>query len=190
VFVGLTRDVREALLDSAYDAALSGDWDRTRMADVAACAKVSRQTLYNEFSSKEGLAAALTLREAGRFLEVVDRAVQGAASPREAIRMTVMEALRAASDNPLIKAALAGAHSSELLPFLTTRGEPTIHLADERLAQGMAERFPGLSQQSLGEVADVVVRLTISHIVSPAGPIEDAAASIERLVAPLLEVDQ
>ena len=38
---------RDLLLDAAADAVLSGaDWDRIRMADVAAAAGVSRQTLY------------------------------------------------------------------------------------------------------------------------------------------------
>ena len=47
---------RDALLDAAYDAALAGDWERVRMADVAAAAGVSRQTLYYEFGSKDALA--------------------------------------------------------------------------------------------------------------------------------------
>ena len=167
---------------------MSGDWDRTRMADVAARAGVSRQTLYNEFGNKDGLAAALALREAGRLLELVDGAVVGATSPGEAIRVTVLAALVASADNPLIKTALTGTHSSELLPFLTTRGEPTIQLADQRLALGMHERFPAIPLSVLQEVADVVVRLTISHVVTPAGAPEHVAASIERLVTPLLEV--
>jgi len=36
--------VRGALLNAAYDAAVSGDWARTRMADVARAAGVSRPT--------------------------------------------------------------------------------------------------------------------------------------------------
>lgn len=184
------RDVREALLDSAYDAALTGDWDRVRMADVATAASVSRQTLYNEFGSKDQLASALTLREATRFLEVIETSVESAATPGEAVRAAVVEALRAANDNPLIKAALTGAHSSELLPFLTTRSDATIHLADDRFAAGMLARFPELDRVGVAAAADVVVRLTISHLVSPGAVAEDVADSIERLVSPLLEVQR
>lgn len=190
VLMGQARDVREALLDCAYDAALTGDWDRARMADVATAAGVSRQTLYNEFGTKDQLAMALALREATRFLDVLEQCVVVAASPGEAVRTAVLESLRAATDNPLIKAALTGAHNSELLPFLTTRSDMTIHLADERFAQGMLERFPELDAARVAEAADVVVRLTISHLVSPAGHPEAAADSIERLVRPLLEVQR
>ena len=181
------RDVREALLNSAYDAAVGGDWDRVRMADVARDAQVSRQTLYNEFGSKEGLAQALSMREADRFLGVVEDATKTGATPAEAIRITVFESLLAAGQNPLIKAALTGAHSSELLRLLTT-SENLIHLADHRLSAGLLDRFPDLDHDLVAEASDVVVRLTISHLVSPDGPAEAVAAGIQRLVAPLLEV--
>ena len=180
------RDVREELLNSAYDAAVGGDWDRVRMADVAAAAQVSRQTLYNEFGSKEGLAEALSMREAERFLEVVEVATKTGETPAVAIRQTVFESLLAASENPLIKAALTGAHSSELLRLLAANHN-LIQLADDRLAAGLLERFPALDVHSVAIVSDVVVRLTISHLMSPDGPAEHVAASIERLVAPLLE---
>lgn len=46
---------RESLLDAAYTALARRSWSTVRMVDVAAAAGVSRQTLYNEFGSKEGL---------------------------------------------------------------------------------------------------------------------------------------
>ena len=77
---------RSLLLDAAYDAALAGDWAHVRMADVARAAGVSRQTLYYEFGSKEGLAEALALREAARWMEGADAAIVGhEGSPSEAV---------------------------------------------------------------------------------------------------------
>lgn len=181
------RDVREALLDGAYDAAVGGDWDRVRMADVATSANVSRQTLYNEFGSKDGLAQALSMREAERFLAVVEDATKTGVTPAEAIGLTVLESLTSASQNPLIKAALTGAHSSELLRLLTA-SESLIHLADDRLVEGLLDRFPHLDATVVAEVSDIVVRLTISHLVTPDGPAEAVAARIQRLVTPHLEV--
>ena len=63
------RTTREALLDAAYDVVVAGNWETARMLDVAATAGVSRQTLYNEFGSKDALAEALAMREAQRFIE-------------------------------------------------------------------------------------------------------------------------
>lgn len=59
---------RESLLDAAYTALARRAWSAVRMVDVAAVAGVSRQTLYNEFGSKEGLARALVRREADAYL--------------------------------------------------------------------------------------------------------------------------
>ncbi|WP_344010319.1 TetR/AcrR family transcriptional regulator [Streptomyces thermospinosisporus] len=72
---------RESLLDAAYTALARRPWPAVRMVDVAASAGVSRQTLYNEFGSKEGLARALVRREADAYLAGVDRALSGAAAP-------------------------------------------------------------------------------------------------------------
>ncbi|MFJ8585058.1 TetR/AcrR family transcriptional regulator [Streptomyces sp. NPDC093595] len=64
---------REALLDAARAALADLPWTAVRMVDVAAAAGVSRQTLYNEFGSKEGLARALLRSEADAYLEGVER---------------------------------------------------------------------------------------------------------------------
>src|SRR3954453_16630928 len=66
---------RDALLDAAYDAAVSGDWARTRMVDVALAAGVSRPTLYKKFGSKGALAQARGVREIQRFIEGTERAL-------------------------------------------------------------------------------------------------------------------
>src|SRR4051795_13741971 len=98
---------RDALLDAAYDAVVAGGWPRARMADVAQGAGVSRQTLYNEFGSKDALAQALAMREAQRFLDAVDEALSGhVGTPADAVGLAVATTLRLAADNPLVKAVL------------------------------------------------------------------------------------
>ncbi|MYV70428.1 TetR family transcriptional regulator, partial [Streptomyces sp. SID2131] len=62
---------REALLDAALAALAHRPWSAVRMADLATAARVSRQTLYNEFGSKDGLARALVRREADAYLQGV-----------------------------------------------------------------------------------------------------------------------
>src|SRR3954470_6618404 len=120
-----TGSTRDALLDAAYDAAVSGDRARTRMADVAAAAGVSRQTLYNEFGYKDALAEAMAMREVEQFIAGTEAALE-AADPEDPIEAGGAAALytpQRAADNPLLKAALTD-DSSGLLSFLTTRGEP------------------------------------------------------------------
>ncbi|MYV44003.1 TetR family transcriptional regulator, partial [Streptomyces sp. SID1328] len=74
---------RESLLDAAGRALAQRPWSTVRMVDVAAAAGVSRQTLYNEFGGKDGLARALMRREADGYLAGVDRALAAHAGPRD-----------------------------------------------------------------------------------------------------------
>jgi len=184
--------VREALLDAAYDEVVSGAWARTRMADVAAAAGVSRQTLYNEFGTKDALAQALALREAARFLAGIDELLAGfEGQPQEAVERAVLWTLEQASNNPLLKAALTGARggSDELLPFLTTRAEPLLAAASEQMVRFLSAHWPDLVVGEVRLVAESVIRLTVSHLVLPTEPVERTARSLALLVARVLRRD-
>ncbi|MGW2600388.1 TetR family transcriptional regulator [Streptomyces klenkii] len=118
---------RELLLDAAFAALRSRPWNGVRMVDVAAAAGVSRQTLYNEFGSKDGLARALVRREAEAFLAGVERALAAApatAAPAAAGAVAADAGarcaaaacwiLRTARANPLVRAALTGCRGDRL----------------------------------------------------------------------------
>ncbi|WP_028811752.1 TetR/AcrR family transcriptional regulator [Streptomyces flavidovirens] len=77
---------REAVLDAALTALAGRPWSGVRMVDVAAAAGVSRQTLYNEFGSKDGLARALVRRETDGYLAGVERALAGGTAHRTGSR--------------------------------------------------------------------------------------------------------
>src|SRR2546423_15171112 len=100
-----TTATRDGLLDAAYDAAVSGDWARTRMLDVAKAAGVSRQTLYNEFGTKDALAQAMAMREIQRFIEGTERALDDAHpdDPIQAGGAAALFTLPQAAGNPLLK---------------------------------------------------------------------------------------
>src|ERR1700730_12466472 len=98
---------REALLDAAFDAIVAGTWPAVRMADIASRAGVSRQTLYNEFGTRDLLIAALRLRAADRSRRVTREAARNTPGDfGDATAAAVTAGLSAAIDNPLIKAAL------------------------------------------------------------------------------------
>jgi AcrR family transcriptional regulator len=158
------------------------------MADVAQAAGVSRQTLYYEFGSKDRLAEALALREAERYADGADaaRGVEDA-SPAAAIRAGVEFTLRAAADNPLLKAVLTD-DAGGLLPYLTTRAEALHAAAAERCASQLLSVWPQLPVDDVRLVADVVTRLTVSHIVLPGARPEQVADDVARLVDRLLPV--
>jgi AcrR family transcriptional regulator len=184
----LTRpSTRDALLDAAYDAALAGDWERVRMADVARDAGVSRQTLYYEFGSKDGLAQALALREAERWTEGAMHAIDGHdGTPVEAVTAATVWTLEEAARNPLLKAVLTD-DVGGLLPFLTTRSEQLQATAREHLERHVRSHWPEIEPARLHLVADTVVRLTFSHLLLPGGRPEQVADEIAEIVSALLE---
>ncbi len=171
---------REALLDAAYDAAVSGDWARTRMLDVAAAAGVSRQTLYNEFGSKDALAQAMAMREVEEFIAGTRAALEAADpdDPIEAVGAAALYTLQRAADNPLLKAALID-DSSGLLSFLTTHGEPAHAAAVASFTDYYSTHFPDLPVDDIAIAAEVITRLTISYLVLPTDvPAETLAARL------------
>lgn len=115
---------RDSLLDAAYTAVARRPWAAVRMVDVAAAAGVSRQTLYNEFGSKEGLARALVRREADGFLAGVERALAAHAGPRERLTAVAEWTASAARENALVRAMLTGCWS-ERLPSPTLSAVPS-----------------------------------------------------------------
>ncbi|MDX2542109.1 TetR/AcrR family transcriptional regulator [Streptomyces sp. WI04-05B] len=119
---------RDSLLDAAYTALARRPWSAVRMVDVAVTAGVSRQTLYNEFGSKEGLARALVRREADAYLAGVERTLTGPAEPgsgaRERLTAAAEWTASAARDSVLVRALLTGCWS-ERLPSPTLSAVPS-----------------------------------------------------------------
>jgi AcrR family transcriptional regulator len=182
---------RDSLLAAAYDAAVSGDWARTRMADVAAAAGVSRQTLYNEFGSKDALAQAMAMREVEQFIAGTEAALEAADpdDPIEAVAAAALYTLQQAADNPLLKAALTDA-TSDLLSFLTTRGEPAHSAAVASFTRYYSTHFPDLPADDIALAAEAITRLTVSYLVLPSDlPAETIAARLADIARRFLRKD-
>lgn len=178
---------RDALLDATYDTIVAGRWPRARMADVAGAAGVSRQTLYNEFGSKDALCQALALREAHGFLAGTQAAMEGhSREPVAAVRAAVSWGLRAAGDNPLVKAVLTD-DAAGLLPFVTTRAEPVLDAVRDGMAAFLEESRPRMDLGKARDIADVAVRLTVSYLILPTEPVDVSAERVARVVHALLD---
>lgn len=103
---------REALLRSALAALADLPWSAIRMVDVASGAGVSRQTLYNEFGSKDGLARALMRREADRYLHGVERLLGERADAADRLVAVAEWTVGEARARPLLRALLTGCWGS------------------------------------------------------------------------------
>ncbi|ACU70321.1 transcriptional regulator, TetR family [Catenulispora acidiphila DSM 44928] len=182
---------REALLDAAYETIVAGLWSSARMADLAARAGVSRQTLYNEFGNRDQLAAALALREAERFRELTGHAARTAPGDiGAATAASVTAALTAARDNPLIKATLTD-DTSGLLPYLTTRSAAIMDVFREDSIAVFTERWPELAERpevraEVGWICETAFRLVISHLIIATEPVQTTSAHIAEVVRRLM----
>ncbi|MBK3542273.1 MULTISPECIES: TetR/AcrR family transcriptional regulator [unclassified Streptomyces] len=161
---------RQALLDAALRALAGRPWRAVRMVDVATLAGVSRQTLYNEFGTKGGLAGALLRGAADGYLAGVDRALTAPAPDRPAA--VALWTLRAARQDVLVRALLTG-HWAEGLPRPDRRpgsrgrtgGKPPPE-PGELLAlvrDRMAAASPGVT---VGR-CETVLRLALSCVIVP-----------------------
>jgi AcrR family transcriptional regulator len=188
--MGAMVPVRQALLAAARELVVAGDWGRTRMGDVAARAGVSRQTLYNEFGGKDGLARALAAAETDWFLAgVQERLDEHPDDPIAGIRASVSFTLDAGGDDPLLKAVLSGARgSSELLPLLTTRAEPLLTASRGQLTAYLTSHWPELPFRDVNLVAESLIRLTVSHLVLPHAAPEQVADQLAELAARALHL--
>ena len=181
---------RELLRDTLFDGARRElehrGWNEVTMADVAAAAGVSRQTLYNEFGSRDEFAQAFVLREAVRFVGEIEGALDTHIDdPQAALTAAFGLFLTAAAEDPLIRAAIAG--QGELLPFITTQGQPLVQGAAERLCEAILARWPQASHHDAALLAECLVRLAISYATLPVGSAGMTASSIAELLGPYIE---
>ncbi len=179
---------RRALLETGVSPLLSErPWSEIRMADVAAAAGVSRQTLYAEFGTREGLARAYVAAEAERFLAMVDASL--AAHPTDAVaamRAALGTFLTAARRGGLLTVVVSGAGNEELLALLTTQGGDVVDVATDRLVRYFTRFWPGADREEARLGARNLVRLALSHATLPEAEPAVTADVVTRLFAPYL----
>lgn len=180
--------LRDRLLDAGRDQLAQRSWSQVTMAEIAAAAGVSRQTLYNEFGSRDEFGHALVIREGGRFLDAVEQAIdEHAGDPRGALTAGLERFLSIAHEDPLVRLLLADDGTAGLLPLLTTQSGPVLDWARRRLSEAIQTHWSEVAGSDLDALADALVRLAISHVTAPRDPPAATAASITRLLAPSLE---
>ena len=180
--------LRSRLLEAVASLLRERAWADVTMAQVARAAGVSRQTVYNEFGSRPELAQAYVLWEADRFLASVDDAVRGHLDdPVRAVSAAFETFLAAAHDHPLVRALVTADGAQELLPLITTQGQPLHDRATSALAASFQEHWSQVGRADAHLLADAVVRLAISHAAMPAGSSQLTARSLGRLFGPFVE---
>jgi AcrR family transcriptional regulator len=180
--------LRETLLAAGRDEVQQRPWSEITMADIAAAAGVSRQTLYKEFGSRDEFAQALVIHEGERFLDQVDAAVrEHLDDPRAAIGAALETFLRTAGEDPLVRILLSDDGTAGLLPFVTTQGMPVVQWATTRLTTTIEQGWPQAPPAKARLLAEALVRLAISHVTAPGDSPQATAAQAGELLGPFVD---
>jgi AcrR family transcriptional regulator len=176
--------LRDTIIDAVDELARTQGWPATTMTQIAAIAGVSRQTVYNEFGSRQALVESYVRREIDNLVTEVEHVVRANAhDPEIAVHSAFGLFLKLASDEPVIRIIVANSDPGPLVQLLTKLG---LGIADERIARLIMEVWPQVAAADAELLADSLVRLAISHAVSPMSDPATVTRNVTRLVRPLI----
>ena len=155
----------QRILEAAFGCITDVGLSRTTVEDVARAARLSRQTIYRYYPSKDHLIMALVLREEEKFLDGIRAAFDVDADLEDALFDGILFCLRFAREHPLLDRLLE-TDPETLLPYLTTRGAPVLARAREVLID-LLKRKAWVRVGLLEQVADSAVRVVVSYALSP-----------------------
>lgn len=180
--------LRDSVLDAMRELLGNRDWSSITLADVARAAGVSRQTIYNEFGSRQGLAQGYAVRLADRLVDMIDTAIEGNVGDLNAAFLEGFRLFFAASAaDPLVISLLTGAAKPDLLQIITTDSAPIIARSAGRLTTTFMHSWVRVSEDDAGILARAIVRLAISYVSMPPESDRDVAADLARLFTPVAE---
>jgi AcrR family transcriptional regulator len=167
---------------------LSRDWSSITLSDVAKAAGISRQTIYNEFGSRQGLAQGYALRLADRLVDQIEDAIGGNTGDIYAAFLQGFRDFFAESAaDPLVISLLTGSTKPDLLQLITTDSAPIITRCSERLTETFMHSWVRTSQEDAGVLARAIVRLAMSYVSMPPEANHDVARDLARLMTPFAE---
>ena len=180
--------LRKTFFEAAREQLGRQPWSEITMADIAAGAGVSRQTLYNEFGNRNEFGFAFVIHEAERFMDDVEEAVlQHTDEPRAAVAAALELFLRTAGEDPLIGILLSDDGTGGMLPFVTTQGLPVVQWATTRLTAVIEDGWPEASAADVKRLSESLVRLAISYVTTPGESAEQTAIAVADLLGPFID---
>lgn len=134
--------LRDSVLDAMRDLLVTRDWSAITLSDVARAAGISRQTIYNEFGSRQGLAQGYALRLADRLVDTIHEALDAHVGN---IYESFLDAFRRffadAAADPLVTSLRTGVAKPDLLQLITTDSAVIITRASARLASALTHTW-------------------------------------------------
>lgn len=180
--------LRDLVLDAMRDLLLTKDWSSITLADVAKSAGISRQTIYNEFGSRHGLAQGYALRLADRLVDGINDAIyHNIGDVHEAFQQGFRAFFLQSATDPLVISLLTGAAKPDLLQIITTDSGPIITRASAKLTDAFRNSWVNATERDAGVLARAIVRLAMSYVSMPPEADHDVAGDLARSMTPFAE---
>jgi AcrR family transcriptional regulator len=174
------------ILDAAFESIRDFGLTRVTVEDVAQRARLSRQTVYRYFPSKDELIVALVSREEEKLLEGVRSVFVAHHDLETALKESTLFVLRYAREHPLLD-RLLDADQATFLPYVTTRSLPVIVRARETMLELFRARVPEVDEETLRTILDGTTRAIVSYILTPSDrPVEAIATAMARALVTML----
>ncbi|SLI10001.1 Putative transcriptional regulator, TetR family [Mycobacteroides abscessus subsp. bolletii] len=182
--------LRESVLDALGDLLRQRDWSAVTMSDVSRRAGVSRQTLYNEFGSRQGLAQGYALRLAHRLVDAVGDAIYANVGDiHGALHSGFADFFAESAADPMVISLLTGEAKPELMRIVTVDSALIVVPASARLTESFMNSWVAASQEDASILARSIVRLAISYVSMPPESDHDVALDMARLLSPFVETN-
>ncbi|MBX7450586.1 TetR family transcriptional regulator [Mycolicibacterium sp. 3033] len=180
--------LRDSILDGMRDLLLTRDWSSITLSDVAKAAGISRQTIYNEFGSRQGLAQGYALRLSDRLVGQIQNAIgANVGDVYAAFLQGFRDFFVESAADPLVISLLTGTSKPDLLQIITTDSAPIITHCSTRLTELFMTSWVRCSAEDAGVLARAIVRLAMSYISMPPEADHDVARDLARLMTPFAE---
>ncbi len=180
--------LRDSILDGMRELLLTRDWSAITLTDVARSAGISRQTIYNEFGSRQGLAQGYALRLADRLVDQINDAIDdNVGDVYAAFLRGFGDFFTESAADPLVISLLTGTSKPDLLQIITTDSAPIINHCSARLTEAFISSWVRCSEEDAGVLARAIVRLAMSYISMPPEADHDVAHDLARLMSPFAE---
>ncbi|TSD94627.1 TetR/AcrR family transcriptional regulator [Skermania sp. ID1734] len=175
--------LRESVLSATDELVRRNGWAATSISTLARAAGVSRQTVYNEFGSRQSIAEAYVLHRMEVLLEQVCAKLTAHDTLEDGMR-NALELFFEACDEPLIQTALDGDRTN-LIDLVRMANE----IATDRLAAAIRDINPTISADDAIIFADTVARIAMGHAMAPTLPRDVAIDRMVRLAVIVLQRD-
>ncbi|HWJ67081.1 MAG TPA: TetR family transcriptional regulator [Nocardioides sp.] len=157
-----------AVFDALRALLLEHPWGEVTLEAVARDAGVSRQTLYNAFGSRYGLAQAYTLALADLLCDAIAATLTAHPGDRRTgVEQGLALYLETAAADPLIMRVRAGDAHPDLVRIVTADAGPLLVRVAERLEDAAVTAWPDLDRGRARTFARALARIAVSYVTMP-----------------------